>query len=109
MPPVEKLNLSELLQSSLDLSEEWPNEEEKLRFQELKEEIIKDEKEEFLADEHVGAIHDFTEAGKKRRKKKQLCSESASLCRWLSVAQRCMIRILQVEHSAFLLENIKAS
>ncbi|XP_074883117.1 leucine-rich repeat-containing protein 27 [Buteo buteo] len=28
MPPVEKLNLSELLQSSLDLSDEWPSEEE---------------------------------------------------------------------------------
>ncbi|KAM9282034.1 leucine-rich repeat-containing protein 27 [Cariama cristata] len=51
MPPVEKLNLSELLQSGLDLSDEWPNEEEKLRFQKLKEEIIKNEKEEFLADE----------------------------------------------------------
>lgn len=81
MPPVEKLNLSELLQSSLDLSEEWPNEEEKLRFQKLKEEIIKDEKGEFLADECIGGIHDFTEAGKKHREKEQLYSESASLCR----------------------------
>ncbi|XP_009324123.1 PREDICTED: leucine-rich repeat-containing protein 27 [Pygoscelis adeliae] len=80
MPPVEKLNLSELLQSGLDLSEEWPNEEEKLRFQKLKEEIIKDEKEEFLADECIGGIHDFTEAGKNHRKKEQLYSESASLC-----------------------------
>ncbi|XP_032848309.2 leucine-rich repeat-containing protein 27 [Tyto alba] len=58
MPPVEKLNVSELLQSGLELSDEWPNEEEKLRFQKLKEEIIKDEKEESLADEHVGATHE---------------------------------------------------
>ncbi|XP_075360343.1 leucine-rich repeat-containing protein 27 [Mycteria americana] len=71
MPPVEKLNLSELLQSSLDLSEEWPNEEEELRFRRLKEEIMKDEKEEFLADEHVGAIHDVTEAGKNHREKER--------------------------------------
>ncbi|KAM6265974.1 leucine-rich repeat-containing protein 27 isoform 1-T1 [Porphyrio hochstetteri] len=49
MPPVEKLNLSDLLQPGLDLSEEWPNEEEKQRFQKLKEEMIKQEKEEFLA------------------------------------------------------------
>ncbi|XP_075011504.1 leucine-rich repeat-containing protein 27 [Calonectris borealis] len=81
MPPVEKLNLSELWQSSLDLSEEWPNEEEKLRFQKLKEEIIKHEREEFLADERVGAVHDFTEAGRNHRKKEQLYLESASLCR----------------------------
>ncbi|KAM6390726.1 leucine-rich repeat-containing protein 27 isoform 1-T2 [Pluvialis apricaria] len=80
MPPVERLNLSELLQSSLDLSEEWPNEEEKLRFQELKEEITKDEKE-FLADKHVGAIHDFPEAGKNHRRKDELHSEAASVCR----------------------------
>lgn len=80
MPPVEKLNLSELLQSSLDLSDEWPSEEEKLRFQKLKEEIIKDEKEELIADEHVGATH-FTEAGKSHRKQEHLYSESATLCR----------------------------
>ncbi|KAM6093423.1 LOW QUALITY PROTEIN: leucine-rich repeat-containing protein 27 [Theristicus caerulescens] len=73
MPPVERLNLSELLQ-------EWPNEEEELRFQ-RPEEIIKDEKEEFLAAERVGAIHDFTEAGDNRRKNEQLSSESAGLGR----------------------------
>ncbi|XP_029887174.1 leucine-rich repeat-containing protein 27 isoform X4 [Aquila chrysaetos chrysaetos] len=87
MPPVEKLNLSELLQSSLDLSDEWPNEEEKLRFQKLKEEIIKDEKEELLADEHVGATHDFTEAGKSHRKQEHLYSESATLCRTIQAKQ----------------------
>lgn len=76
MAPVEKLHLNELLQSSFDASEEWPNREEKLRFQKLKEEIIKYEKEEFLADEHVGAIQGFTEAGKRHRK-----NESARLCR----------------------------
>ncbi|XP_076194134.1 leucine-rich repeat-containing protein 27 [Aptenodytes patagonicus] len=93
MPPVEKLNLSELLQSSLDLSEEWPNEEEKLRFQKLKEEIIKDEKEEFLADKCIGGIHDFTEAGKNHRKKEQLYSESASLCRTIQAkrAEKCRL------------------
>ncbi|KAM6130313.1 LOW QUALITY PROTEIN: leucine-rich repeat-containing protein 27 [Phoenicopterus ruber ruber] len=79
MPPVEKLNLSELLQSSLDLSEEWPEEEEKRRFRKLKEEIVKYEKE-FLADDRVDATPDFTEAGKKQRKNERLYPESASLC-----------------------------
>ncbi|KAM6066749.1 leucine-rich repeat-containing protein 27 [Chlamydotis macqueenii] len=81
MPPVEKLNFSELLRASLDLSDEWPNEEEKLRFQKLKEEIIRREKEEFLAGKCVGAIRDLTAAGKKHRKNKQLCAEPASVCR----------------------------
>lgn len=72
MPPVEKLNLSDVLQCGLDLSDEWPNEEEKRRFQKLKEDIIKKEKEEFLADECVGATQDFTEAGKKQRKRDEL-------------------------------------
>ncbi|XP_075613682.1 leucine-rich repeat-containing protein 27 isoform X1 [Balearica regulorum gibbericeps] len=81
MPPVEKLNLSDLLQCGLDLSDECPNEEEKRRFQKLKEDIIKKEKEEFLADECVGATQDFTEAGKKQRKREELYPESASLGR----------------------------
>ncbi|XP_025971700.2 leucine-rich repeat-containing protein 27 isoform X1 [Dromaius novaehollandiae] len=84
MPAVEKLNLTELLQSSLDLSDEWPNEGEKLRFQKLKEEIIKNEKEEFLANQHFVVLHDFTEVGKNHRKKEQLYSKSARLCRRMS-------------------------
>ncbi|KAM6265975.1 leucine-rich repeat-containing protein 27 isoform 2-T2 [Porphyrio hochstetteri] len=70
MPPVEKLNLSDLLQPGLDLSEEWPNEEEKQRFQKLKEEMIKQEKEEFLAYKRVGATHNSAEAGKSRERAK---------------------------------------
>ncbi|XP_035186658.1 leucine-rich repeat-containing protein 27 isoform X2 [Oxyura jamaicensis] len=78
--PVEKLNLSELLQSSLDVSDDWPNEEEKLRFQKLKEEIIKNE-EEFLADQRLSAIHDLTKAQENHGKNRELYSESAGLCR----------------------------
>uniref|UniRef100_A0A8B9I3A4 Leucine rich repeat containing 27 n=1 Tax=Anser brachyrhynchus TaxID=132585 RepID=A0A8B9I3A4_9AVES len=81
IPPVEKLNLSELLQSSLDVSDDWPNEEEKLRFQKLKEEIIKDEREEFLVDQSLSAIHDFTKTQKNHGKNRELYSESAGLCR----------------------------
>uniref|UniRef100_A0A8C3CZS9 Leucine-rich repeat-containing protein 27 n=1 Tax=Cairina moschata TaxID=8855 RepID=A0A8C3CZS9_CAIMO len=81
IPPVEKLNLSELLQSSLDVSDDWPNEEEKLKFQKLKEEIIKDEKEEFLADQGLSAIRDLTKAQKNHGKNRELYPESAGLCR----------------------------
>ncbi|KAM9549175.1 leucine-rich repeat-containing protein 27, partial [Guaruba guarouba] len=49
-PAVVELSLSELLQSSLDLSQEWPSEEEKRRFQKLRSEITGKEKGELLAD-----------------------------------------------------------
>ncbi|XP_066478669.1 leucine-rich repeat-containing protein 27 [Tiliqua scincoides] len=49
MLPVEKLNLSDLMKSSLDLSDGWPNEEEMIRFQKLREELIQDEREEYLS------------------------------------------------------------
>ncbi|XP_062987672.1 leucine-rich repeat-containing protein 27 [Elgaria multicarinata webbii] len=49
MPPVEKLNLTDFMKSSLDLSDGWPNEEEMIRFQKLRDELIQDEKEEYLA------------------------------------------------------------
>ncbi|KAM6203862.1 leucine-rich repeat-containing protein 27 [Sarcoramphus papa] len=110
MPPVEKLNLSELLQSSLDLSDEWPNEEEKQRFQKLKEEIIKDEKEGFLTYERVGATHDFIEAGKNHRKKEQLYSESASLCRTIQAkrAEKCRsVAEKELEEEQALFEQTK--
>ncbi|KAM6104922.1 leucine-rich repeat-containing protein 27 [Pterocles gutturalis] len=83
MPPVEKLDLSELMRSSLDLSDEWPNEEEKLRFQKLKEEMTKDEEEEFLAGKRVGAILRSTGAWKQHEENRQLLSKSARLCRSL--------------------------
>ncbi|XP_050755390.1 leucine-rich repeat-containing protein 27 [Gymnogyps californianus] len=110
MPPVEKLNLSELLQSSLDLSDEWPNEEEKQRFQKLKEEIIKDEKEGFLTYERVGATHDFIEAGKNHRKKEQLYLESASLCRTVQAkrAEKCRsVAEKELEEEQALFEQTK--
>uniref|UniRef100_A0A8C3CYN6 Leucine-rich repeat-containing protein 27 n=1 Tax=Cairina moschata TaxID=8855 RepID=A0A8C3CYN6_CAIMO len=90
IPPVEKLNLSELLQSSLDVSDDWPNEEEKLKFQKLKEEIIKDEKEEFLADQGLSAIRDLTKAQKNHGKNRELYPESAGLCRILQVLGNCI-------------------
>ncbi|KAG8135466.1 hypothetical protein E2320_008485, partial [Naja naja] len=36
MPPVEKLNLADIMKSSLDLSDGWPNEEEMIRFKKLR-------------------------------------------------------------------------
>ncbi|XP_069467516.1 leucine-rich repeat-containing protein 27 isoform X1 [Ambystoma mexicanum] len=48
MPPVEKLKLADLMKSSLELSEEWPNEEEMKLFQHLKRQIMQNEKEEFI-------------------------------------------------------------
>uniref|UniRef100_A0A8C6YE61 Leucine rich repeat containing 27 n=1 Tax=Naja naja TaxID=35670 RepID=A0A8C6YE61_NAJNA len=36
MPPVEKLNLADIMKSSLDLSDGWPNEEEMIRFKNVK-------------------------------------------------------------------------
>ncbi|XP_042312650.1 leucine-rich repeat-containing protein 27 isoform X3 [Sceloporus undulatus] len=53
MPPVEKLNLTDVMKSSLDLSDGWPNEEEMIRFQKLRDEFIQDEKEEYLANNLV--------------------------------------------------------
>uniref|UniRef100_A0A672U2E1 Leucine rich repeat containing 27 n=1 Tax=Strigops habroptila TaxID=2489341 RepID=A0A672U2E1_STRHB len=62
-PPVEKPNLSELLQSSLDLSQEWPNKEERRRFQELRAEAIRKEEEELLAEGRAGAAPGGSAAG----------------------------------------------
>ncbi|TFJ98443.1 membrane-spanning 4-domains subfamily A member 4D-like [Platysternon megacephalum] len=84
MPPVEKLNLTELMKSSLDLSDEWPNEEEMLRFQKLREEMVKDEKEEFLANQDLNpktTMQEFAEFRKDGRKKERLYHKSATLSR----------------------------
>ncbi|CAM4702264.1 leucine-rich repeat-containing protein 27 [Lepidochelys kempii] len=84
MPPVEKLNLTELMKSSLDLSDEWPNEEEMLRFQKLREEMVKDEKEEFLANQDLNpkaTMQEFAEFRKNGRKKERLYHKSATLSR----------------------------
>ncbi|KAJ1141411.1 hypothetical protein NDU88_007744 [Pleurodeles waltl] len=48
MPPVEKLKLGELMRSSLDLSDEWPNEQEMKLFQSLKHRIMQSEKDECI-------------------------------------------------------------
>ncbi|KAJ7324098.1 hypothetical protein JRQ81_017118, partial [Phrynocephalus forsythii] len=53
MPPIEKLNLTDITKSSLDLSDGWPNEEEMIRFQKLRDEIIQDEREEYLTSKIV--------------------------------------------------------
>uniref|UniRef100_A0A674JG96 Leucine rich repeat containing 27 n=1 Tax=Terrapene triunguis TaxID=2587831 RepID=A0A674JG96_9SAUR len=84
MPPVEKLNLTELMKSSLDLSDEWPNEEEMLRFQKLREEMVKGEKEEFLANQDLNpkaTMQEFAEFRKNGRKKERLYHKSATLSR----------------------------
>ncbi|XP_072851483.2 leucine-rich repeat-containing protein 27 [Pogona vitticeps] len=53
MPPIEKLNLTDITKSSLDLSDGWPSEEEMIRFQKLRNEIIQDEREEYLTSKIV--------------------------------------------------------
>ncbi|XP_007431212.1 leucine-rich repeat-containing protein 27 [Python bivittatus] len=53
MPPVEKLNLADFMKSSLDLSDGWPNEEEMIRFQKLRDELIQDERQEYPEDKIV--------------------------------------------------------
>ncbi|XP_028585706.1 leucine-rich repeat-containing protein 27 isoform X2 [Podarcis muralis] len=53
IPPVEKLNLTDFTKSSLDLSDGWPNEEEMVRFQKLRNELIQDEREEYLDNKMV--------------------------------------------------------
>ncbi|MGH0132445.1 UNVERIFIED_CONTAM: hypothetical protein FKN15_035952 [Acipenser sinensis] len=40
MPPIEKLKLTGLVKSSLELSEEWPNDEEMKRFEKLRMEMV---------------------------------------------------------------------
>ncbi|XP_060097368.1 leucine-rich repeat-containing protein 27 isoform X1 [Heteronotia binoei] len=53
MPPIEKLNLTDVVKSSMDLSDGWPNEEEMIRFQKLREEIMQKERDEYLADQKL--------------------------------------------------------
>lgn len=53
MPPVEKLNLADIMKSSLDLSDGWPNEEEMIRFKKLRDELIQDERQEYPEDKIV--------------------------------------------------------
>ncbi|XP_039193373.1 leucine-rich repeat-containing protein 27 isoform X2 [Crotalus tigris] len=53
MPPIEKLNLADLMKSSLDLSDGWPNEEEMIRFKKLRDELIQDERQEYPEDKIV--------------------------------------------------------
>ncbi|XP_013922432.1 PREDICTED: leucine-rich repeat-containing protein 27 [Thamnophis sirtalis] len=50
MPPVEKLNLADIMKSSLDLSDGWPNEEEMIRFKKLRDELIQDERQDYPED-----------------------------------------------------------
>ncbi|XP_030344428.1 leucine-rich repeat-containing protein 27 isoform X2 [Strigops habroptila] len=84
-PPVEKPNLSELLQSSLDLSQEWPNKEERRRFQELRAEAIRKEEEELLAEGRAGAAPGGSAAGSRLPQKAQLYPRSAGPARTLQV------------------------
>ncbi|XP_070608550.1 leucine-rich repeat-containing protein 27 isoform X1 [Erythrolamprus reginae] len=53
MPPVEKLNLADIMKSSLDLSDGWPNEEEMIRFKKLRDELIQDERQEYPEDKII--------------------------------------------------------
>lgn len=73
MPPVEKLNLTDLMKSSLDLSDGWPNEEEMIRFQKLREEFIQDEREEYLATREI--TQDTTTALRRTRTKESISAK----------------------------------
>ncbi|XP_029465848.1 leucine-rich repeat-containing protein 27 isoform X2 [Rhinatrema bivittatum] len=67
IPSVERLQLSDLMKSSLVSSEEWPNEEEMQRFERLKQMIIQDEMEEFVGPDLE--LENMTcEASKQKRK-----------------------------------------
>nr|XP_015202465.1 PREDICTED: leucine-rich repeat-containing protein 27 isoform X3 [Lepisosteus oculatus] len=55
LPPVEKLKLTDLVKSSSDFSEDWPNQEEMQKFEKLKQEMIRIEK----ADIGDGFSHQF--------------------------------------------------
>ncbi|XP_048362110.1 leucine-rich repeat-containing protein 27 isoform X2 [Sphaerodactylus townsendi] len=82
MPPIEKLNLTDLVKSSLDLSDGWPNEEEMVRFQKLREEMIQDEREEYLADQKL-YNESMTSIFSKRSRAKQSVS-----CKWTVATPR---------------------
>nr|XP_056706234.1 leucine-rich repeat-containing protein 27 [Euleptes europaea] len=76
MPPIEKLNLTDIVKSSMDLSDGWPNEEEMIRFQKLREEMIQDEREEYLLDQKLHNESMISMFSRKSRAKPSLS------CKW---------------------------
>ncbi|XP_044516243.1 leucine-rich repeat-containing protein 27 [Gracilinanus agilis] len=54
-PPVEKLNLADVVEPSMDFSEDWTNEEEMKQFWKLRREIVANEKAEILANQLLPA------------------------------------------------------
>uniref|UniRef100_H3A9W9 Leucine rich repeat containing 27 n=1 Tax=Latimeria chalumnae TaxID=7897 RepID=H3A9W9_LATCH len=79
MPHVEKLKLTEL-KSSLDVSEDWPNEEEMIRFEKLREEIIREDEKDIFHDQNFlkkkenkleNKVHGEGDLIKKKKKKKK--------------------------------------
>uniref|UniRef100_A0A803TYE4 Leucine rich repeat containing 27 n=1 Tax=Anolis carolinensis TaxID=28377 RepID=A0A803TYE4_ANOCA len=75
MPPVEKLNLTDIMKSSMDLSDGWPNEEEMIRFQKLRDKLIQDEKEEYQANKMVA--NESMPALRRTRTKESLSQKSS--------------------------------
>lgn len=72
MPPVEKLKLGELMRSSLELSDEWPNEQEMKLFQSLKQRIMQREKDDLIPGQPYsfrGGIAEDSRSKKKDSKK----------------------------------------
>ncbi|XP_060624651.2 leucine-rich repeat-containing protein 27 isoform X1 [Anolis sagrei] len=75
MPPVEKLNLTDIMKSSMDLSDGWPSEEEMIRFQKLRDKLIQDEKEEYQANKMVA--NESMPALRRTRTKESLSQKSS--------------------------------
>ncbi|XP_032081359.1 leucine-rich repeat-containing protein 27 isoform X1 [Thamnophis elegans] len=77
MPPVEKLNLADIMKSSLDLSDGWPNEEEMIRFKKLRDELIQDERQDYPEDKI--ATNDSLLTLRRTRTKESLSRKSSIL------------------------------
>ncbi|XP_054828832.1 leucine-rich repeat-containing protein 27-like [Eublepharis macularius] len=78
MPPIEKLNLTDLMKSSMDLSDGWPNEEEMIQFQKMREEMMQDEREEYLVDQKL-SNDSMTSMFSRKSKAKQSLSRKWSV------------------------------
>lgn len=77
MIPVEKLNLSDLMKSSLDLSDGWPSEDEMIRFQKLRDELMQEERDEYMSNRMT--INDSTSSLPRTRTKGSVSCKSSML------------------------------
>ncbi|XP_034994304.2 leucine-rich repeat-containing protein 27 isoform X1 [Zootoca vivipara] len=90
IPPVEKLNLTDFTKSSLDLSDGWPNEEEMVRFQKLRDELIQDEREEYLGNKMVP--NESMPSLRRPKTKEKLSRKSSTFsCRTLARGKKTLV------------------